>query len=71
MADFNDSPDIAETLQDGYGFYLEGTIKQHLHGWRQRAKTSQSQTSDLKAAQHYLQKLIDDVEEHGIPSCHM
>ena len=71
MADFNDSPDIAETLQDGYGFYLEGTIKQHLHGWRQRAKISQSQTSDLKAAHYYLQKLIDDVEEHGIPNCHM
>lgn len=62
---------IAETLQDGHGFYLEGSVIFYLHGWRHNSNTVAGQLRDLKAAEYYLQKLIEDIEEHGVPSCHM
>lgn len=61
---------IAEELQDGYGFYLEGSAIYHLHGWRQCSNCAK-QIHDLKTVQYFLQKLIEDIEEHGTPRCFM
>ena len=36
-----DSDHIAEILQEGYGFYLEGKLQENLLNWRSGSVTSQ------------------------------
>ena len=48
---------IAAALGDGYEHYLQGNIMKYL--WRYRYKNG---TEDLKKAQWYLTKLIEEVE---------
>ena len=62
---------IYDNLSDGFGYYLEGSIKKYLHRWRLKSQTDEGKIRDLKKAAWYLDKLIKDVEEHGVPECHM
>lgn len=62
---------ISDTLQDGYGFYLEGSLKKYLHRWRFKSQTTEGKIRDLKKAEWFLKKLIEDIEDHGVPECHM
>jgi hypothetical protein len=62
---------IADTLDEGFGYYLEGSLKKYLHRWRFKSKSDEGKIRDLKKAAWYLDKLIKDVEEHGVPECHM
>ena len=48
---------IAAATGDGYEYYLQGNIMKYL--WRYRYKNG---TEDLKKAQWYLTKLIEEVE---------
>ena len=48
---------IAAATGDGYEYYLQGNIMKYL--WRYRYKNG---TEDLKKAQWYLSKLIEEVE---------
>ena len=48
---------IAAATGDGYEYYLQGNIMKYL--WRYRYKNG---TEDLKKAQWYLAKLIEEVE---------
>mgnify|MGYP001201835731 CR=1 FL=1 len=48
---------IAAATSDGYEYYLQGNIIKYL--WRYRYKNG---TEDLKKAQWYLTKLIEEVE---------
>ena len=48
---------IAAATGDGYEHYLQGNIMKYL--WRYRYKNG---TEDLKKAQWYLSKLIEEVE---------
>lgn len=62
---------ISDTLDEGFGYYLEGSLKKYLHRWRFKSETDEGKIRDLKKAAWYLDKLIKDVEEHGVPECHM
>jgi len=48
---------IRASTGDGYEYYLQGNIMKYL--WRYRYKNG---TEDLKKAQWYLEKLIEEVE---------
>ena len=48
---------IRAATTDGYEYYLQGNIMKYL--WRYRYKNG---TEDLKKAQWYLDKLIEEVE---------
>lgn len=48
---------IAAATEEGYEYYLQGNIIKYL--WRYRYKNG---TEDLKKAQWYLNKLIEEVE---------
>lgn len=48
---------IRAATEDGYEYYLQGNIIKYL--WRYRYKNG---TEDLKKAQWYLTKLIEEVE---------
>lgn len=48
---------IRAATEDGYEYYLQGNIMKYL--WRYRYKNG---TEDLKKAQWYLTKLIEEVE---------
>lgn len=48
---------IAAATGDGYEYYLQGNIMKYL--WRYRYKNG---TEDLKKAQWYLDKLVEEVE---------
>lgn len=48
---------IRAATEDGYEYYLQGNIMKYL--WRYRYKNG---TEDLKKAQWYLDKLIEEVE---------
>ena len=48
---------IRAATEDGYEYYLQGNIMKYL--WRYRYKNG---TEDLKKAQWYLGKLIEEVE---------
>ena len=54
---------IAAATGDGYEYYLQGNIMKYL--WRYRYKNG---TEDLKKAQWYLSKLIEEVVVHGFIS---
>lgn len=64
-----DNHNIAEILQEGYGFYLEGKVQENLLSWRSGSETSQIEA--LEQAALMLEKLISDVKEHGTPQCTM
>jgi len=64
-----DSDHIAEILQEGYGFYLEGKLQENLLNWRSGSVTSQIDA--LEQAALMLEKLISDVKDHGTPQCTM
>jgi len=60
---------IEDSLDEGFGFYLEGSIKKYLHRWRHKHSDKSGRLQDLQKAKFYLERLIDDVKEHDIPSC--
>ena len=60
---------IEDTLQDGYGFWLEGEAKYYFHKWRSEPKDSAGKLHYLEMTQLYLERLIDDVKRHDIPQC--
>jgi hypothetical protein len=60
---------IEDSLEEGFGFYLEGSIKKYLHRWRHKHDNKIGRLQDLKKAAFYLTRLIKDVEEHDIPIC--
>lgn len=60
---------IEDTLQDGYGFWLEGEAKYYFHKWRSVPTDRAGKLHYLKMTQLYLQRLIDDVEKHDVPQC--
>jgi len=62
---------ISDTLDEGFGYYLEGSLKKYLHRWRFKSETDEGKIRDLKKAAWYLDKLIKDIENHGVPECHM
>lgn len=49
---------IRAATDEGYGYYLQGNIIKYL--WRYRYKNG---VEDLKKAQWYLQKLIEETED--------
>jgi len=60
---------IEDSLDEGFGFYLEGSIKKYLHRWRYKHSDKAGRLQDLQKAKFYLERLIIDVEEHDIPFC--
>mgnify|MGYP003137990260 FL=1 len=48
---------ISAATADGYEYYLQGNIMKYV--WRYRYKNG---TEDLKKAQWYLEKLVEEVE---------
>jgi hypothetical protein len=42
-----------------------------LHRWRFKSETTEGKIRDLKKAEWFLKKLIEDIEDHGVPECHM
>ena len=60
---------IEDTLQDGYGFWLEGEAKYYFHKWRSAPKDRAGKLYYLEMTQLYLERLIDDVKRHDIPQC--
>jgi hypothetical protein len=61
---------ISDSLGDGIGFYLEGSLKKYLHRWRHKHDSQSGRVQELKKARWYLDKLIADVEDHDVPVCH-
>ena len=60
---------IEDSLDEGFGFYLEGSIKKYLHRWRHKHSDKSGRLQDLHKAKFYLERLITDVNKHDIPSC--
>ena len=48
---------LKDNLGEGFSYYVEGNIKKYLHRWRYKGGVE-----DLKKAQWYLNKLIEEVE---------
>ena len=44
---------LADTLGEGFSYFLEGNVKKYLHRWRYK-----NGVEDLKKAQWYLDRLI-------------
>lgn len=44
---------LADTLGEGFNYFLEGNVKKYLHRWRYK-----NGVEDLKKAQWYLDRLI-------------
>jgi hypothetical protein len=47
---------------DNYLGYLEGNTKKYLHRWRYKKKPLE----DLKKAQWYLNRLIQELDDNGV-----
>jgi hypothetical protein len=61
---------IEDSLGSGYGFFLEGNVKKYLHRWRHKSEDQAGRVQDLEKAAWFLAKLIKDVQEHDVPTCH-
>ena len=61
---------LQSELDAGYGIFLEGNIKSLLHEWRHQSECKESRLVALQEAVFFLNKLIEDVQQHDIPKCH-
>jgi hypothetical protein len=59
---------LKDSLQGGYVFYCDGSVKKYMHRWRDKNESVELKIEDLKKAEFWLKELIFELENHDYPT---